>query len=415
MGPITLFDKSFLQSLSANESVWFDHFFLTNVCPIFYVETLADLEKAILKRPTPEQEVGLIAEKFPDMHGTPNAYHVALCLDDLLGHRVPMTGQILVAGGRRVKVDGKTSAVFEPSPEADAFSRWQKQDFLEIEHLYAKAWRAALSTLDLNEVTKVFRAIGIDGRPCKTLEEAKVLAESVVSAKDKPLDRIMLALLFLNIPQGLHKQILDRWRGASYPPLVDYAPYAAYVLTVEVFFQIALGANLISAERPSNRVDIAYLFYLPFCMMFVSSDRLHPRCAHLFLRSDQGFVWGEDLKRGLSELNAHYALLPDSIREKGVMSFASYPPGDGDYIVTQLWDRHLPRWRGVKAGNLVAKPIDSSSLLEKIKKITKAPPLHLDDVDFERAQTDSVVIKRRVRRRKGSWWQVPKDLEISDT
>ncbi len=45
MGPILLFDKSFLQSLTVDEAVWFDHFFLTNVCPVFYVETLADLKE----------------------------------------------------------------------------------------------------------------------------------------------------------------------------------------------------------------------------------------------------------------------------------------------------------------------------------------------------------------------------------
>ncbi len=42
MGPITLFDKSFLQSLSIDESVWFDNFFYSVICPIFYVETLAE-------------------------------------------------------------------------------------------------------------------------------------------------------------------------------------------------------------------------------------------------------------------------------------------------------------------------------------------------------------------------------------
>ena len=46
MGPIALFDKSFLQSLSVDESVWFDHFFLPVVSPLFFVETLADLAKA---------------------------------------------------------------------------------------------------------------------------------------------------------------------------------------------------------------------------------------------------------------------------------------------------------------------------------------------------------------------------------
>ena len=50
-----------------------------------------------------------------------------------------MTGQVPLAGAQLVKTDGKSGAVFEPSPEAEAFSRWQKGEFLEVERLYAKA------------------------------------------------------------------------------------------------------------------------------------------------------------------------------------------------------------------------------------------------------------------------------------
>src|SRR5437762_9363216 len=104
MGPIALFDKSFLQSLSVDEAVWFDHFFIASIAPIFFVETLADLEKAIREGRTPEQEVGMIAEKTPVMHGAPSVNHLSMGVSELLGHRVPLTGrQIPVAGGRFVK------------------------------------------------------------------------------------------------------------------------------------------------------------------------------------------------------------------------------------------------------------------------------------------------------------------------
>jgi hypothetical protein len=39
VGVIALFDKSFIQSLTVDESVWFDRFFVPVVCPLFYVET----------------------------------------------------------------------------------------------------------------------------------------------------------------------------------------------------------------------------------------------------------------------------------------------------------------------------------------------------------------------------------------
>jgi hypothetical protein len=62
-------------------------------------------------------------------------------------------------------------------------------------------------------------------------------------------------------------------------PLNEFAPYAAHVVTVELFLQFALAAHLIASNRPSNRTDIAYLFYLPFCTLFASSDNLHRRTA----------------------------------------------------------------------------------------------------------------------------------------
>lgn len=160
MGPITLFDKSFIQSLSLDESVWFDHFFHTNICPLFYVETLADLHKATKRDRTPEKEVRIIADKFPELHGTPNVQHATACMGELFGHRVPMTGQLLVAGGRPVKAGGKSGIVFEESPEANAFSRWQKHDFLEIERQHARGWREMVTNLDLKDVAKRLQNLG---------------------------------------------------------------------------------------------------------------------------------------------------------------------------------------------------------------------------------------------------------------
>ena len=101
-GPIALFDKSFLHSLNVDEAVWFDHFFISNIAPVFFVETLADLEKLMRNGRTPEQVVGNIAEKTPQMSGNVNAYHGNICLGNLFGHSVPMKGQIVVASSEPV-------------------------------------------------------------------------------------------------------------------------------------------------------------------------------------------------------------------------------------------------------------------------------------------------------------------------
>jgi len=414
VGPITLFDKSFIQSLSVDESVWFDHFFLANVCPLFYVETLADLEKQVRKGRTQEEEVAMVADKFPEMHGSPNAYHVELSIADLAGHSVAMTGQIPLAGGRHVKVDGKRGIVFEQSPEAEAFIRWQRGEFLEIERLHAKAWREALSNLDLGKALEHYRAMGIAGKSCKSLDHAKALAEEIVTVQYVPLQVMRLLHLFLSIPWELNDQVFGRWRRASFPALAHHAPYAAHVLTVDLFFQLALASHLIGTERASNRVDIAYLFYLPFCMIFVSSDRLHRCCARLFLRSDQEFVWGPDLKKDLANLNEYYSQLPDSTKNEGIFSFAPVPPKEGDFLIAQLWDRHFPKWRQRKQDQAAKQPLDEKKLIERLKRFRKAPGVPFDEESLKMKNVDMLSINRRVRKRKGSWWQVPEDLDVGD-
>ena len=45
MGPITLFDKSFVEMLNIDEATIFDSLYSSVICPILYTEVLADLSK----------------------------------------------------------------------------------------------------------------------------------------------------------------------------------------------------------------------------------------------------------------------------------------------------------------------------------------------------------------------------------
>jgi hypothetical protein len=214
--------------------------------------------------------------------------------------------------------------------------------------------------------------------------------------------------LFFHIPTNLHPVISQAWQRAGQQPLDKFAPYAAYVLTIEIFFQIALAANLIGSGRASNRTDIAYLFYLPFSTVFISSDNLHRKCAPLFLRTDQEFVWGIDLKGSLRAINAHFLELPEATRERGVMNFANVPP-DGN-LVADLWDRHL-RGGFRKEPPVTLTSEESAKLLKRFKEHLQQPPT--DPTIAGNSEEEMMSIKRMVRRRRGSWWQVPKDLPDS--
>lgn len=114
MGPIILFDKSFLQSLNIDEAVLFDSFFTCNIPPIFFVETVADLEKNIRAGRTSEDEVRIIADKTPQISGTPCTLHINLAIGNLLGSSVPMSGrQIPIPGGKHVRTADRSGVIFD--------------------------------------------------------------------------------------------------------------------------------------------------------------------------------------------------------------------------------------------------------------------------------------------------------------
>ena len=95
---------------------------LALACPLFYVETLADLEKAVRDGRTPEQEIRIIADKFPEKSGSPCIHHVTLAVQKLIRGHVPLNGRIPMPSGRVVERNGKQGVIFD-RPSVSNFSR----------------------------------------------------------------------------------------------------------------------------------------------------------------------------------------------------------------------------------------------------------------------------------------------------
>jgi len=410
VGPIALFDKSFLQSLSIDESVWFDHFFLPVITPLFFVETLADLTKKRREGSsrTPEDEVRVIAYKTPVLSGVPCVHHSQLCIANLMGYPSPHLGQVPLAGGRPVRsADGKAGVVFEKSREAEAFSRWQHGQFRAVERDIASSWRKMLSELNLPEVARGMRALGITAQTCKSVEEAYRIATTLVHSREKLEQQLALLFAFVRIPNHLWTPIVQRWIRSGSPPLAEYANYAAHVLKVELFFQIALAANIISADRPSNRVDIAYLFYLPFCHIFVSGDKLHRRCAQSFLNQGQNFVWANDLKNDLARINHAFMAVPNERREEGLFKMAPYPPGDSSNLVVSLWKKHAPNARQKPEHSSTTSPEAEQKLMEHLNSFAHAPS-DPEVAELPPDRIENITIERLIPPKRGNWWLIPK-------
>lgn len=407
MAPRALFDKSFLQAINIDESALFDNFFYSVIAPIFYVETLADLAKSPRPGRTAEQEVGSLADKTPEVHSAPTVYHRSLGIMSLLGGSVPMNGKMLMAG--RTIRSGKLLSVLQDAPkEAEAYERWRDGEFLEVERRFAKLWREALNGIDLLALAGAMRAFGVTPQNCKSLEEAKAMADGVVANTDVPA-LIKLAVITLGGGRALEELALARWRESGQKSFPETAPYAAYLVTVEVFFQIALAADQIGANRKSNRTDMAYLFYLPFCNIFVSSDRLHERCVPHFLRGDQRFVWGPDLKVDLTRLAARYRELPEDEQKRGLVGFASTPPRDDeDGLIAKLWDMQGRDWRKEREP---LPPQLIKALEEVMAKASVGQPASSDEIEGDMSNVGMVSMNRTVRLKKGSFWQGPADAK----
>jgi hypothetical protein len=337
-------------------------------------------------------------------------HHSQLCLANLMGRPAPHFGQIPLAGGRPVRgAGGKPGVVFEQSPEAEAFSRWQRGHFHEIEHSVASSWRQMLSELNLPEVAQRMRALGITPQTCKSVEEAYGVAAALVHSRAEPEQQIGLLFAFVQIPARLQPLIVQRWSAMGFPPLAEFASYAAHVLKVEIFFQIALAANLVSTERASNRADIAYLFYLPFCHVFVSGDKLHRRCAKVFLTKQQDFVWAPDLKSDLARINTELSAKSELERQEGLHRIAPHPPGDSTSLVVSLWKKHAPGAGADTEAKVPPDPEAEKRLVEHLKSFSEAPTA-ADVANLPTDDLESVSIHRLVPAKKGNWWLIPKKV-----
>jgi len=111
------------------------------------------------------------------------------------------------------------------------------------------------------------------------------------------------------------------------------------------FFCLVLRTQLLSKVKESHTVDLAYLYYLPFCSVFTSKDNFHAQVVPLFLAPDRSFVNGIELKEDLKQLNGLYSALPEDVLKTGLSNFAHRPPEDTTYLTTRLWHKYLPGWR----------------------------------------------------------------------
>lgn len=420
MGPAVILDKSALEALSVDESVWLEAFLDANVVPPFYVEVLADLEKQGRQGQAPEAVVARLAEKTPS-DAYPNVHHRQIVMAEFAGEHIAMDRRPVIAGGEaKMAPDGTIGIHVDAFPEQAALLRWQRHDFAAVERLAAKRWRKELAVQDLSQMVERVRTILPANRTISDLMQLKAFIDEFCASSDRKV--LALALAVLGVSDRDARVIRKRWEKELKRPLGGFAPYAAHVFKVDLLFYLGVARGFISGERASNRADMAYLYYLPFAAAFVSGDRLHRRTVPLFLDDKQSFLDANEIKSALRELDRHHEKLPEDIKALGVLGFASYPPSALDNAVTRLWDQTMrPDWRD-RAAECEARvdvprnpDADRRTVDELTARIEGARGLPADVASRLSAEIPDYLFRtRRVPATKGKWRIVPTELEADD-
>ena len=329
-GPALVIDKSTLQSLSDRESRWLFH--------LFHV--------VLTHGKTPEEEVSIIASKVRGYSATINMDHLELCIGDLMGNLVELRGVPALGGGKRVADSrGRVGLVFKEAPEIKALRRWSEGDFSDEDWEFAQFWRDSLENLDLAELQLGLGLLKRATKDVTTLSGILDLVDNVLGAPGMAYKLLMQALEVLGIPKNLHRRIIASWQAAGRPQLGIYAPYANHVMRVEMFFFMALARDLIAPHPITNRIDISYLYYLPFCRVFASNDNFHKRTVPLFISGEKMFALGEELKSDMEALASYYEAMPEEVTKTGSMNYAAYPPREGEFLTARIYDQVWPDWR----------------------------------------------------------------------
>ena len=387
---MSIFDKSFIHAINADEAAVFDVHFMSNITPLFFVEVLADLEKTNLESGR-EALVKSLAGKTPDWRSYANIPHHDLVAMELMGHPIELRRVPAIRGGRKVHTSDGPGTIFDEFPELKAKSRWRAGVFGPEEYATARAWRAMLQAAPT-------QAAGLLSGSANRftfadLSAVKRYVDQIVDPDNSRFGTLKGALELLGVSAEAQGDIVTRWKAAGGPPLREFAPYTAHVVSVDLFRLLAMASGLISIDKSSNFADIAYLHYLPFCEIFVSSDKLHRRCVPLFLAHGQAFVWGPDLRPHLAALVEGYLKEPDieTAGLVGVSERTKFPAGTfiGD-LVRQLHPHYDDSYRENLASKLT--PEAARTILARVAEARAAPAV---DPGHSPEEEDKVTTVRR--------------------
>jgi len=301
VGPILMFDKSLLQSLSADEIRELDRHFILVTNPVLEMEILADL-KHPKQSVIDKQTVQVLASKMTGGHVTPIGFRKA-ALGNLYGFEVPMTGQVpidITQPNVSITPDGD-GMLIDSTVAQKLWDRWAVGNFDIEEHEFAARWRVNIAAINLPQIEQGWKDFAQEYlMTAKSLEDVSVIIhkEIVNNFSHRQQGRFLwLIFQLLEVKPDELMLPVQLFNANLIPRVKDFAPYASFLGAMCLLFLGGLGRGLLG-RRPTNFIDLQYAFYAPFSMLFASSDKFHRQIWPLAGQSK--FIWGPYLKDDLA-------------------------------------------------------------------------------------------------------------------
>ncbi len=336
-GLITIVDKSTLQTLSEHEWISFQDYCTLNLIPVLYNEVLADLTK-FEENARSEHECSRLANRTLVYNPVYNVNFKSGMIESLNGRAYPPLGRPLIAGESKILPDGRKGVVFVEPKEIQAIRRWQKGNWSVTDRQVASQLRDKINQINIKSAKESIRIIFNAAPRLKTLDEVNSFIKVFSDTQEAQRGLLALIMHIFDIDSNLASELFYRWESHACPLISNYAPYAFHCIKTVLLFYFGLINDLLS-ERDTNIIDLEYLFYLPFCMLFSTNDRFQELLMPYLIGDFQDFLPLRQLQSDLSKVRECVKEIPVNPDMPAKRKYEALKRSATSFYA--IWSRHL--------------------------------------------------------------------------
>jgi hypothetical protein len=337
IGPHLILDKSVLQMLSGDEFSLLTRYFRLVVPPVLIEEIVADLELKPTERTLPDEVVKRLAKRMRKALGYEPVDYVQAVAGNLLGAVIPMFGQVPIGPRPNAyRTANGEGFIYDRKPEQEFWERLAAGVFEASDAARAREWRKKIAQIDLQTFHRTLASSARQAfGPVSSCHDILLIVDRHMEIADVDVQRTLISecAAFVGLSEDGQSALLRRWEGLHRPKFRDFAPYAASVTRLNLAFAIGVSTGVVTT-RSTNAIDLEYLFYAPFTMVFASADRFHetmwPAAA-----GRNTFVQGAELKADLRERHRRQ-MEGQKVRGVGI-----HPPRFDDSVITKVFDIYM--------------------------------------------------------------------------